>query len=162
ITLALWCLVRARLDGGTAWLIPAASLAMAAATLTKGPVGVALPLVSWIAGRGALPAPRERTSLPTVLLAITLFLAPAASWVPLVLRTEPDFLRYALVDETLLRFPSVARFHRGAPAYYYLLTLAWGFGPWCVVLIATAPDLVALRRLDTRESRAVRFTARVA
>src|SRR5262249_1978762 len=36
------------------------------------------------------------------------------------------------------------------------------FGPWCVVLIATAPDLLALRRLDTRESRAVRFTARLA
>src|SRR5262249_24870704 len=162
ITLALWCLVRARLDGGTAWLIPAASLAMAAATLTQGPVGVALPLVSWIAGRGALPPPRERTSLPTLLLAIGLFLAAVGSWMSLVLRTEPDFLRYAIVDETLMRFTSVARFHRGAPFYYYLLTLAWGFGPCCVVLVATAPDLLALRRLDTCESRAVRFTARVA
>jgi 4-amino-4-deoxy-L-arabinose transferase-like glycosyltransferase len=162
ITLALWCLVRARLAGGAAWLIPAASLAMAAATLTKGPVGVAVPLVSWIAGRGALPPPRERTSVPTVLLAIVLFSAAVGWWVALVLRSEPDFLRYALVDETLLRFTSVARFHRGAPFYSYLLTLAWGFGPWCVVLIATAPDLLALRRLDTRESRAVRFTARVA
>lgn len=162
ITLALWCLVRARLDGGTAWLIPVASLAMAAATLTKGPVGVALPLVAWIAGRGALPPPRERTSLPTVLFATFLFLAAVGSWVSFVLRTEPDFLRYAIVDETLLRFTSVERFHRDAPFYYYLLTLAWGFGPWCAVLIATAPDLLALRRLDTRESRAVRFTARVA
>ena len=162
VTLALWCLIRARLDGGTAWLIPGASLAMAAATLTKGPVGFALPLVGWIVGRGALGPPRERTSLATMLLAILLFVTAVGSWVAFVLRTEPDFLRYAIVDETLLRFTSVARFHRGAPLYYYPLTLAWGLGPWCVVLIATAPDLLGLRRLDTRESRAVRFSARVA
>src|SRR5262249_27515871 len=33
VTLALWCLVRARMDGGAPWLVPAAGLAMAAATL---------------------------------------------------------------------------------------------------------------------------------
>src|SRR5262249_56412760 len=54
ITLALWCLVRARLAGGAAWLIPAASLAMAAATLTKGPVWVALPPFRLIAVRPTL------------------------------------------------------------------------------------------------------------
>src|SRR5262249_5289864 len=54
ITLALWCLVRARLAGGAAWLVPAASLAMAAATLTKGPVWVALPPFRLIAVRPTL------------------------------------------------------------------------------------------------------------
>jgi 4-amino-4-deoxy-L-arabinose transferase-like glycosyltransferase len=162
VTLALWCLVRARVGGGAAWLVPGAALAMAAATLTKGPVGLALPLLAWIIGRGALTPPRERTSRATVLLAALLFVAAVGSWLGVVLRSEPDFLRYALVDETFLRFTSVARFHRGAPFYFYPLTLAWGFGPWCVVLIAAAPDLVRLRRLDTRDARAARFAARAA
>src|SRR5262245_47613635 len=47
VTLALWCLVRARMRGGGVWLVPVAGLAMAAATLTKGPVGVALPILAW-------------------------------------------------------------------------------------------------------------------
>jgi 4-amino-4-deoxy-L-arabinose transferase-like glycosyltransferase len=162
VTLALWCLVRARIDGGAAWLVPGAGIAMAAATLTKGPVGLALPLLGWFAGRGALSPPRERTSRATLLLSVLLFAGLVGSWVTVVLRHEPDFLRYALVDETLLRFTSVSRFHRGAAPYYYLLTLAWGFGPWCVVLLATSPELLRLRRLETREAQAVRFAARVA
>jgi len=162
VTLALWCLVCARLYGGTTWLLPAAGLAMAAATLTKGPVGAALPLLGWFAGRGALAPPRERASRATVLVSVLLFAAAVGSWVAVVVRHEPDFLRYALVDETFLRFTSVARFHRGAPIYYYPLTLVWGFGAWCVVLLATAPELVRLRRQETREAQAARFAARVA
>jgi 4-amino-4-deoxy-L-arabinose transferase-like glycosyltransferase/glycosyltransferase involved in cell wall biosynthesis len=162
VTLALWCLVRARIDGGAAWLVPAAGIAMAAATLTKGPLGFALPVLAWLAGRGALAPPRERTSRASILLSVLLYATVVGTWVVVVLGREPDFLRYALVDETLLRFTSVARFHRGGAPYYYLVTLAWAFGPWCVVLLATSPELFRLRRLETRESQTARFAARAA
>jgi len=162
VTLALWCLVRARLDGGAAWLVPGAGRAMAPATPAKGPGGLALPLIGWLAARSALPPPRERTSRTTMLLAVLAYAAAVGSWLVVVLGREPDFLRYALVDETFLRFTSVSRFHRGAAPYYYLVTLVWGLGPWCVVLLSTSPGLLSLRRLETREARAVRFAARLA
>jgi 4-amino-4-deoxy-L-arabinose transferase-like glycosyltransferase len=162
VTLALWCLVRARMDGGARWLVPAAGLAMAAATLTKGPVGLALPLLAWLVGRGALPAPRERTPRRALLLAVGLFAAVVGAWLVAVLRYEPDFLTYALVDETFLRFTSVARFHRGAPVYFYLLTLAWALAPWSVLLVGMLPDLVRCWRLPTIEGATLRFMTRVA
>ncbi|TMA59882.1 MAG: phospholipid carrier-dependent glycosyltransferase, partial [Deltaproteobacteria bacterium] len=53
VTAALFCLLRARLDGSPRIWLPLAGLAMGFATLTKGPVGLAVPLVGWWAGRGA-------------------------------------------------------------------------------------------------------------
>ena len=162
VTAALWCLIRARIVGGTRWLVPAAGLAMAAATLTKGPVGVALPILAWVAARGALPPPRERTPRAAILTAVGLFVATVGSWMIVVIRQEPAFLRYAFVDETFLRFASTARFHRGAPAYYYLPTIAWALGPWCAMLAASAPELVRRARTHTPEAVVLRFAARAA
>src|SRR5262249_42317255 len=102
------------------------------------------------------------TRWTAVFLGVLLFAAVVGSWLAVVEGQEPGFLRYALVDETFLRFTSVARFHRGAPIFSYLLPIAWGLGPWCFVLVATAPELVRLSRSRTREAEAVRFAARVA
>src|SRR5579884_2934259 len=60
VTAALYCLLRARLGGAPARWLPAAGAAMGLATLTKGPVGIAVPLLVWLAGRGALPRPARR------------------------------------------------------------------------------------------------------
>src|SRR5262249_37739721 len=127
-----------------------------------GLAGVVLPLVSWLFGRGALPAPRERTPPRALLLAGLLFVAAVGSWVVVVQGHEPGFLRYALVDETFLRFTSVDRFHRGAGAYLYPLTLAWGLLPWSVLLVAATPELVRCWRLQTADGAAVRFATRAA
>src|SRR5579885_831043 len=45
VTAALYCLLRARLGGAPARWLPAAGAAMGLATLTKGPVGIAVPLL---------------------------------------------------------------------------------------------------------------------
>ena len=162
VTLALYCLVRARLDGGARWLVPVAGLAMGAATLTKGPVGLAVPLLGWFVGRGALPLPRERTPRSAVLLATILFAVVVGSWLVLVLRYQQDFLRYALVDETFLRFTSVERFHRGAPVYFYPLTFLWALAPWSVLMVAMLPELRQCWREETMHGAALRFAIRVA
>ncbi len=156
VTMALTCLVRQRLGGRRALWLGLAAFAMGLACLTKGPVGVALPLIAWAAGRGALPTsepPRERWP---IVLAVGVFVATVTPWLVLVIRAEPAFLHYAVIDETLLRFTSTARFHRGEPVYYPLLVAVTGLGVWAAVLLGTAPALVR------RASAPVAFAARVA
>src|SRR5579875_3360109 len=57
VTAALYCLLRARLGGAPARWLPAAGAAMGLATLTKGPVGIAVPLLGWHGGRGRWTSP---------------------------------------------------------------------------------------------------------
>jgi len=159
VTAALFCLLRARLAGGDRLWLPLAGLAMGLATLTKGPVGLAVPLVAWWAGRGALPASARPTRL-AVLAAVGAAAVVIAPWLVTIAREEPGFVRYALVDETLLRFASVARFHRGGPVYYYAGVLAWGLGAWAVVLVAGLPGLARRWRTDRAAQPAIAFLAR--
>src|SRR5579883_1100919 len=160
VTAALYCLLRARLGGAPARWLPAAGAAMGLATLTKGPVGIAVPLLVWLAGRGALPRPARRARAVDVAVGGLVAAAVVAPWLACVLRSEPGFLRYALVDETWLRLTSSARFHRGGPAYYYLETLAWALGPWLVMLLAGAPGLVRRWRAGGADAPAIAFAAR--
>jgi 4-amino-4-deoxy-L-arabinose transferase-like glycosyltransferase len=157
-TATLCCLVRARLDGDDrVWLL-LAGLAMGLAVLTKGPVGVAVPLVVWFAGRGALPGARRGATGP--LLAALVVAAVVVPWLVVVVQQRPDFLRYALVDETFLRLTSTDHFHRDAPVYFYLETLAWGLGLWGVLLLALVPALVRVWRAGGRDGGVVAFAAR--
>lgn len=161
VTLALVCLLRRRLGGRADVWIPLAGVAVGLAVLTKGPVGIALPLLAWAAARGALP-PAPPTGRRPVLLACLLCLAIVAPWLIMVARQEPAFLRYAIVDETLLRFTSTARFHRGEPVYYPLLISGIGLGIWTAVLIGTAPLLFRGAGATERQRIAMRFAARAA
>jgi 4-amino-4-deoxy-L-arabinose transferase-like glycosyltransferase len=162
VTLALWCLLRGRLVGPPAVWMPLAGLAMGVATLTKGPVGVAVPLLAWFAARGALPPPQRRAGWRTVLVAVLLFAGVVLPWLVVVAGREPAFLRYALFDETLLRFTSTARFHRGGPAYFHVVGLALGLGAWAAVLLATSPALARAARGASHDAVAIRFSARAA
>ena len=162
ITAALYCLVRARLDGAPMRWWPAAGLAMGLAVLTKGPVGVAVPLLAWAAARGALPRPAGRAGVVPLVLALLAGALPVVPWLVAAATREPDFLRYALVDETALRFLSPARFHRAGPVYFYATVLPWALGVWTVVLAASAGPLVRLWREGAPEAAAVGFAARAA
>src|SRR5439155_120763 len=78
VTAALFCLLRARLAGGDRLWLPLAGLAMGLATLTKGPVGLAVPLVAWWAGRGALPASARPARLAGLAAVVPVGLLAAA------------------------------------------------------------------------------------
>ena len=161
-TAALVCLVEARHDGRAERWLPLAGLAMALATLTKGPVGIVVPSIAWLAARGALPPSPHRTSRWAVLGAVAIFALVIGPWLVLVSRQEPAFLRYAFVDETLLRFVSSARFRRGGPVYYYVQTLAWALGAWGLVLAAVAPGLWRRWRAGDADAPAIAFAGRAA
>jgi len=162
VTAALYCLVRGRLDGPPARWWPAAGLAMGLAALTKGPVGVAVPLLAWAAARGALPRGASRARAGPLALAILAGALPVVPWLVAAGTREPGFLRYALVDETVLRFLSPARFHRAGPVYFYATVLPWALGAWTVVLAASAGPLVRLWRQGGPEAPAIGFAARAA
>jgi 4-amino-4-deoxy-L-arabinose transferase-like glycosyltransferase len=76
------------------------------------------------------------------------------------MQQEPNFLHYALFDETLQRLTSAERFRRGGSSYYYVGALAWGLGIWTLVLAALAPRLVRLWRAGGPDAAAIAFCAR--
>jgi hypothetical protein len=161
VTAALCCLVRARVGGnGRLWL-PLAGMAMGFATLTKGPVGIAVPLLAWVAARGALPPSPNRSRIP-VLTATIALLFVVVPWIAVVAWERPDFLHYAILDETLLRVTSPERFHRGAPFYFYGQTLAWALGVWGVALAVLVPSLVRRYRAGGHDAAVIAFAVRAA
>jgi dolichol-phosphate mannosyltransferase len=161
-TAALLCLVLARVRGAPWPWWPLAGLAMGLGVLCKGPVGIAVPLVAFAAGRGALaPAPR-RMAARAALVAALVAAAVVAPWLVHVEWRHPGFLRYAVLDETLLRFTSVERFDRAGPGYYYLPVLLWAGGLWSLLLGLVAPTLVRRARAGGAEGAAIRFAARAA
>jgi 4-amino-4-deoxy-L-arabinose transferase-like glycosyltransferase len=157
-TAALCCLAHARLAGNARRWVPLAGLAMGLAVLTKGPVGIAVPLLVWLAGAGALPG-RRATAGPR-LAAVAVVALVVVPWIALVAAQEPRFLHYALVDETFLRLTSAERFHRSAPVWFYPETLAWALGIWGLVLAALAPTLVRRWRAGGRDGAVVAFAVR--
>jgi 4-amino-4-deoxy-L-arabinose transferase-like glycosyltransferase len=157
---ALCCLVRARIRGRSRLWLPLAGLAMGAATLTKGPVGFAVPLIAWWAARGALPERPDEHRRWSMLVGIAVFTLVVVPWLVAVARQQPHFLRYALFDETVLRLTSPARFNRSEPVYFYLETLAWALGVWGAMLAALAPTLLRRRRVGGRDASVMAFCVR--
>ena len=107
--------------------------AMGLATITKGPVGFLLPLLSitvYAAVRGEL---RELKRLRWG-LGLGVFLATALPWFIFISVRHPDFPRYALLEESLARF-SGGLVHRQGGLLYYVPVYLAGFFPWSIVLL---------------------------
>ncbi len=108
-------------------------LAMGLATITKGPVGFLLPLLSitvYQALRGKL---RELKRLRWG-LGCVVFLAAVLPWFISISMRHPDFPRYALVEESLARFAGGLAHRKGGLLYYFPVYLA-GFFPWSIFLL---------------------------
>ena len=107
--------------------------AMGMATITKGPVGFLLPLLSitvYEAVRGELgELKRLRWGL-----GLGVFLATVLPWFILISLRHPDFPRYALLEESLARF-SGGLVHRQGGLLYYVPVYLVGFFPWSVFLL---------------------------
>ena len=136
---------------------------MAAATLTKGPVGVAVPLLAWLVGRGALPAPRERTAPAAILVAVVLVRASrwAPGWPSSSVTNRPS----SATPWSTRRFCASRRrgaFTAARPSISTSLTLAWALGPACAALVATTPGAPPPAASPDARGVGVRFAARVA
>lgn len=126
------------------WLVVAAAAA-AAATLTKGPVGIALPVVIllFVFVRERPPLPRG----PDLIIACCVFVALAAPWYVAMTYTHgASYLRNFFVGENLERF-ATERFNDPRPFWFYVPIVFGGMLPWSPFVALWGP---ALSRIATR------------
>jgi 4-amino-4-deoxy-L-arabinose transferase-like glycosyltransferase len=124
-------------------------IAMALATLTKGPVGFILPLLTSLAylliqkdWRGI----KEMKLLPGMLLFIAIVLA---WYLPAILKGGQNYLNETLVHQTIDRYSK--GWSHVQPIYYYLYKFPLDFLPWIFFLPAAmiygfSKEVIAKRR----------------
>jgi len=135
LTLALCAFLLAQRDGSSlrdqrTWML-AVYAALAAATLTKGPVALVIAggalVVYTLVTRDAGPW-RRLYLLP----GLALFLVLTAPWFLMVSRTNPEFARFFFIHEHFTRF--LTSEHRRTGGWYYFIPLfAFGVLPWLLV-----------------------------
>jgi 4-amino-4-deoxy-L-arabinose transferase-like glycosyltransferase len=143
ITLAIWSAFEAfsRVERGPTewtarrWLILSAA-ACALAALTKGPVGVALPVLAVLPPIASeyVRAPAGRRRLPVSLLdlavAVIVFLVIAVPWYAAVTWVHGESYLYRFfVGENIERF-ATPRYNDPRPIWFYLPILVGGLLPW--------------------------------
>lgn len=150
-TVALYALFIHYLDGG--WWCWIAYFAMAAATLTKGPVGIALPVASmavflWWEGelRGAI---RRFHALAGFLVMVAI----VAPWFVAISLKEPGFVDFYFVGEYLKR-ALVPSYSHEEPFYYYGPVIVGGLLPWSVLV-----PFLTWRRMSPNPARRYCFAA---
>ena len=162
-TLGLWCFVaagRGRPRGAPRdpRSLAGCGCALGAAMLAKGPVGLVLPLASFlaaeiwnacddaeavgVAGRARLVAARIR---PGILVAGALVVA-LPWYVAVTLRTGGAWTEGFFLVHNVGRFAAPMEGHDGSAVLYYPLVLAVGFFPWSIVLAAALVHAAAVTR----------------
>ncbi len=107
--------------------------AMGLATITKGFVGILIPVVSVLLYQTARGRAREWLRLRWG-WGLLVFCAVALPWFIAVSTRNPDFPRYAFWNESLKRFTTQAS-HRGGGVFYYVPVFLGGFFPWSLFLL---------------------------
>ncbi|MGH9451079.1 MAG: ArnT family glycosyltransferase [Terriglobia bacterium] len=134
--LALYCFwLNERREPRSPGLDVIAFAAMGAATITKGPVGFLIPLIT-LAVYYALAGKFRRLKELHWTAGWIIFLAAVLPWFIAVSLRNPDFPRYALWEESVLRFTTGAHMHRSQSIFYYIPVYLGGFFPWSLFLIA--------------------------
>ena len=157
ITLALtafWLAENAKFSN--LWFDVLMFAAMGVAIITKGPVGVLVPLLSILVYEVVRSRRRELSRLRWG-LGLLVFIAVALPWFVAVSVRHPDFPRYALWTESLKRF-ATGNAHRGGGWFYYIPVYLGGFAPWSLfLLVAGWNRLKRWRKLKQEEGRPVLF-----
>jgi len=117
------------------------------AVLTKGPIGLLLPLLIGVGEAIACGTPLRRMFCWPGLLA---FLLLVGTWFLAVTLRHPDFPHYAFVRETFERVATDSM-HRTGPIYYFIPILFAGTFPWVTLLLAGAPRLTVFWRQRRRD-----------
>ena len=139
------------------WFLVAA-LALALATLTKGPVALVLPGGVWLVYlllRGGLWRTLDRTHC---WWGVLLYAAVLFPWCfAIYARYGTEFFRAFLGYHNLDRFATKQSGH-GGPLWYFLLIAAGGLLPWTGFVLAGLRDALD-RWMDGREGRALVYSA---
>ncbi|HEV2494486.1 MAG TPA: glycosyltransferase family 39 protein [Terriglobia bacterium] len=137
VTAALVCFWFAEASGfSEPWLDVGMFSAMGLATFEKGPVGFIIPLLSI----GAYEVARRRLRDLGRLrwgIGLAVFFLTAAPWYVVISIRHPDYLHYAVWQETLLRY-ATAKSRRAGSLFYYAPVFFAGFMPWSFFLLFAA------------------------
>ena len=117
--------------GRAAWMTVLGWVGLALAVLTKGPIGLALPLMVMLPYLGW----RKRVDALWDPVAVLIFVAIVLPWIFVMSREVPDFLEYALVTETFKRL-TTDELHRTGPIWYFVPIIVAGSLPWSVVALS--------------------------
>ncbi len=130
--------------------------AMGVAVITKGFVGVLIPVVAILIYEMACGSWREWLRLRWG-WGVLVFLVVCLPWFIAVSLRNPDFPRYAFWNESLKRF-TTSTAHRGGGVLYYLPVFLGGFFPWSLFLLMAGWNrLRRWRELKQESSRPIVF-----
>ncbi len=130
-TIALFALFLHFREGGIwCWI---AYVAMALATLTKGPVGIALPALTMLVFLWWERALRGSIQRFHAIAGGLLILAIDAPWFIAISIREPGFLDFYFIGEHLRRIFD-SSFSHGEPAYFYVPVIIVGLLPWSLLV----------------------------
>ena len=130
--------------------------AMGVAIITKGPVGILVPLLSISIYEVVRKRGRELRRLRWG-VGCLVFIALALPWFVAVSLRNPDFPHYALWTESLKRF-ATGNAHRGGGIFYYIPVYLGGFAPWSIfLLLAGWNRLKRWRELKQEASQPILF-----
>jgi 4-amino-4-deoxy-L-arabinose transferase-like glycosyltransferase len=118
------------------WLNVGLFGSMGLATFVKGPIGFVLPLLTIFAYQALRGRLRQLSRLRWG-VGLAVFLATTLPWFIVVSVRNPSFPRYALWEETILRF-TTAHQHRAGSIFYYVPVFFGGFFPWSFCLCFAA------------------------
>ncbi len=137
------------------WAAPAAWLAMAAAFLSKGLIGMVLP-AAWV-GMLAASFPALRPGLRRLLLdpGLLLFTGIVGTWVWSMERAVPGFCRVFFLEQHFQRFFEAAKYNRPGPWWYFLVSDPVGLLPWTPAALAGL--FLPLWRRKTADPRLVQL-----
>ena len=130
--------------------------AMGVAVITKGFVGILIPLIAILIYKAARGRWREWLRLRWG-WGFLFFLAVSLPWFIAVSLRNPDFPRYAFWNESLRRFVSGSAHRRGGFLYYVPVFLG-GFFPWCFFLLLAGWNRIRRwRELKAEAARPIVF-----
>ncbi|MCG6860714.1 MAG: glycosyltransferase family 39 protein, partial [Chromatiaceae bacterium] len=135
-------------DRGLGWCL-AGWTAVGLGVLTKGPVGLLLPLLIGTGEAIACRVPMRRLFHPA---GIGVFLLLVLPWFLAVTLRHPEFPHYAFVRETFERVATDSM-RRTAPFYYFLPILLGGAFPWSTLLLVGAGQITRYWRERTGAAR---------
>ncbi len=134
VVAAVWAWRRGLTEAGAAYAVRAGWLAVAAGVLTKGPVGLALPLLVVTVDAIRRRTPRSLLRLVDAPALVSVLVVCAGWYVLAWTRGGSEFATRQIVHENLQRFVGWGTVAHRHAASYYAGALAGAFMPWTLAL----------------------------